>query len=46
MQTDGFSRDDKRTPLDSTKHENNNLPDILARWKNRTGEETRKRTEQ
>ena len=37
MQADGFSLDDKRTPLDSAKHENNNLPDILARWKNRGG---------
>jgi len=25
---------------------NNNLPDILARWKNRTGEESRERTAQ
>ena len=46
MQADGFSLDDKRTPLDCDKHENNNLPDILARWKNRAGEESRARTEQ
>lgn len=32
MQADGYSLDDKRTPLDATKHEANNLPDILARW--------------
>src|SRR5207248_3158721 len=30
MKDDGFSLDDKRTPLDSSKHENNNIPDILA----------------
>lgn len=35
-----------RTPLDGSKHENNNLPDIPARWKNREGEEGRGRTEQ
>lgn len=46
MRADGFSLDDKRTPLDSTKHENNNLPDILTRWRNRAGEEGRGRTEQ
>ena len=46
MQADGFSLDDKRTPLPIGKHENNNLPDILARWKNRAGEADRTRTEQ
>jgi len=46
MQADGYSLDDKRTVLDSEKHANNNLPDILARWKNRAGEEGRARTEQ
>lgn len=29
---DGFSLDDKRTKLEDS-HENNNLPDVLARWK-------------
>ena len=46
MQADGFSLDDKRNSLDSAKHENNNLPDILSRWKNREAEEERGRTEQ
>ena len=32
MTADGFSLDDKRNPLDQSKHEQNNLPDILARW--------------
>jgi type I restriction enzyme M protein len=45
MQADGFSLDDKRTPLDSSRPENNNIPDILARWKNRQGEAGRARTE-
>ena len=30
MQADGFSLDDKRTELDGSHHENNNLPDIIA----------------
>ena len=46
MQADGYSLDDKRTPLDLTKHEQNNLPDILTRWRNREVECERKRTEQ
>lgn len=33
MQADGYSLDDKRNPLDQTKHEANNLPDLLARWR-------------
>ncbi|MDX2353198.1 MULTISPECIES: type I restriction-modification system subunit M [Stutzerimonas] len=32
MQADGFSLDDKRNPLDASKHDCNNLPDLLARW--------------
>lgn len=32
MQADGYSLDDKRTPLDASKHDHNNLPDILTRW--------------
>ena len=59
---DGFSLDDKRTPLlDGDKlgavldnvaltddeHTKNNLPDVLARWHQRTGaEQQRSRTEQ
>jgi type I restriction enzyme M protein len=46
MQADGFSLDDKRAPLDGAKHENNNIPDILARWQNREAETDRPRTEQ
>ncbi len=46
MQADGFSLDDKRTELDHAKHESDNLPDILARWRNREAEKTRGRTEQ
>lgn len=33
MQADGLSLDDKRTELDKSKHENNNIPDILKRWR-------------
>lgn len=57
---DGFSLDDKRTPLlpeeklgvqvkelDAAEHEKNNLPDVLARWSRRDGDEQdRARTEQ
>ena len=32
VQADGFSLDDKRTPLDPDVHEQNNLPDVLSRW--------------
>jgi type I restriction enzyme M protein len=32
VQADGFSLDDKRTPLDETVHDQNNLPDVLTRW--------------
>ena len=46
MQADGYTLDDKRTPLDSTNHAQNNLPDILARWRNRAGEGDRPRTAQ
>ena len=46
MQADGFSLDDKRTPLDAAKHEQNNLPDIVARWKNLEAEKGRARTDQ
>lgn len=45
MQADGYSLDDKRTELGES-HAANNLPDILARWRNRAAEAGRKRTEQ
>ncbi len=46
MQADGYSLDDKRNELDASKHENNNLPDIIARFKNLEGEANRRATEQ
>lgn len=62
MQADGYSLDDKRTPLGAARnpifdknrvskvsdvvHENNNIPDILARWQNRAAEKARQRTDQ
>lgn len=45
MQADGFSLDDKRTPLNGG-HESNNIPDIVARWRNRAAEAARPRTAQ
>jgi type I restriction enzyme M protein len=42
MRADGYSLDDKRTP----QPEKSDLPDILARWKNRQAETHRKRTDQ
>lgn len=41
MQADGFSLDDKRTPI-----EDNDIPDIVARYNNLKDEAERKRTEQ
>ncbi|MEW8496300.1 MAG: class I SAM-dependent DNA methyltransferase [Candidatus Thiodiazotropha taylori] len=50
MQADGFSLDDKRTPLlkegEKPQHDLDNIPDILKRWNNPKGEARRKRTEQ
>lgn len=46
MRADGYSLDDKRTPLDGTKHENNNIPDIVRRWDCFGEEGKRKRTAQ
>ncbi len=40
MQADGFSLDDKRSPVSE-----NDIPDIIARFHNLKGEEKRKRTE-
>ena len=45
MQADGYSLDDKRTELDSSKHENNNIPDILKRFGSKS-ESKRERTDQ
>jgi type I restriction enzyme M protein len=42
MQADGYSLDDKRTP----QPDKSDLPDILARWKNRDAESDRARTDQ
>lgn len=41
MQADGFSLDDKRTAQPDI----SDLPDILARWRNRKAEKKRKRTD-
>jgi type I restriction enzyme M protein len=41
MQSDGYSLDDKRTPLDAS-----DIPDIVARFVNLTAEQSRARTEQ
>jgi len=41
MKADGFSLDDKRTPM-----EENDIPDIIERFKNIENEKERKRTEQ
>lgn len=46
MQADGYSLDDHRRPLDHSKHEENNIPDIIRRFHNREAEKTRARTEQ
>jgi len=46
MQADGFSLNDQRTPLDHSKHENNNIPDIIQRFANLTKEDNRKRVYQ
>jgi type I restriction enzyme M protein len=40
MTADGFSLDDKRTPV-----ADNDIPDIMARFRDRTAEESRARTE-
>jgi type I restriction enzyme M protein len=40
VQADGFSLDDKRTPVEA-----NDLPDVLARWQRLDAEQGRGRTE-
>lgn len=46
MKADGFSLDDKRNELEGNKHVNDNIPDVLFRWKNRSNELERLRTDQ
>ena len=41
MKADGFSLDDKRTPIDD-----NDIPDVIARFHNLAAEESRKRKDQ
>ena len=41
MRADGFSLDDKRSPI-----ADNDIPDIVARFRNRAGEKDRQRTDQ
>lgn len=41
MHADGFSLDDKRSPI-----QENDIPDLIARWNNLAGEETRTRKDQ
>ena len=41
MKADGFSLDDKRSPIDA-----NDIPDIIKRFHDLAAEETRERTEQ
>ncbi|QGH69319.1 N-6 DNA methylase [Pseudactinotalea sp. HY158] len=41
VRADGFSLDDKRNPIEA-----NDLPDVLARWQDRTAEQGRGRTDQ
>ena len=41
MHADGFSLDDKRSPILE-----NDIPDVIARWQNLAGEETRTRKDQ
>jgi len=41
VQADGFSLDDKRNPVEA-----NDLPDVLARWRDRDAEKDRARTDQ
>jgi type I restriction enzyme M protein len=47
MEADGWSLDDKRNELDHTKHEQDNIPDVLKRWEERHRKERKRaRTEQ
>lgn len=46
MRADGFSLDDKRTLLDGSKHENNNIPDIIKRYRDLAAEQDRTPSDQ
>jgi type I restriction enzyme M protein len=46
MKADGFSLDDKRTELGGSKHENDNIPDVITRWKDRGNGRELTRTDQ
>jgi len=46
MLADGYSLDDKRNQLDHSKHEENNLPDIVNRFNNLSAEENRTKKDQ
>jgi len=46
MQADGYSLDDNRRQLDLSRHEDNNIPDIIVRFHNLEAEASRTRTEQ
>jgi type I restriction enzyme M protein len=46
VKADGFSLDDKRTELDHSLHKNDNLRDVLTRWRDRDAEADRPRTTQ
>ncbi|MCG7377373.1 type I restriction-modification system subunit M [Paenibacillus sp. ACRSA] len=46
LQADGYSLDDHRRELDLSKHEDNNIPDIIGRFTNLETELSRERSEQ
>lgn len=46
MLADGLSLDDKRSELPTGIHENNNIPDIIKRWRSLQSESKRSRTDQ
>ena len=46
MEADGFSLDDRRIPLNQQIHTENNIPDLINRFKNPDAEILRTRTEQ
>ncbi|MED3855385.1 class I SAM-dependent DNA methyltransferase [Priestia megaterium] len=46
MHADGYSLDDKRSPLNQDRHEENNIPDIIKRFESLEKEHENKRTEQ
>ena len=46
VRADGFSLDDKRTELARDQHSTDNLPDVLARWRNPSAQAGNPRTAQ